>query len=113
METGQSGLCPLFHHAVEVVGKRWSGAIIALLLGREAARFNELLAAIPGLSDRLLCERLRELEAEGIVERVVETGRPVRVSYKLTASGRALEPAITALGEWAHAWVDQEHSVSA
>jgi DNA-binding HxlR family transcriptional regulator len=94
-------LCPLFHHAVEVIGKRWSGAIVMLLMQREAVRFTELLSAIPGISDRLLSERLRELEGEGIVERVVEGGRPVRVSYKLTACGRALEPAITALGEWA------------
>ena len=100
MENGRPGLCPLFHHAVEVIGKRWSGAIVMLLMRRESARFNELLAAIPGLSDRLLSERLRELEAEGIVDRAVEGSRPVRVSYKLSECGRALEPAIKALGQW-------------
>jgi DNA-binding HxlR family transcriptional regulator len=84
----------------------WSGAILMLLIRRESARFNELLAAIPGLSDRLLSERLRELEAEGIVDRAVEGGRPVRVSYKLTDCGRALEPAVKALGEWAQTWID-------
>jgi len=98
-------LCPRFHHAVEVVGRRWSGAIIMLLVQRGASRFNELLAAIPGISDRLLTERLRELEAEGIVVRAVEPGRPVRVTYSLSQAGKELEPAISALGNWAERWV--------
>jgi DNA-binding HxlR family transcriptional regulator len=108
MDTGDHGLCPLFHHAVEVIGRRWSGAILMLLVQREAVRFNELLAAIPGISDRLLSERLRELETEGIVERVVDGGRPVRVSYRLTDCGRALEPAVRELGAWAAAWIRPE-----
>jgi DNA-binding HxlR family transcriptional regulator len=101
MANETASLCPRFHHAVEVVGRRWSGAIIMLLVQRGTLRFNEFLAAVPGLSDRLLTERLRELEAEGIVARAVEAGRPVRVTYSLTDSGRALEPAIAALGRWA------------
>lgn len=76
-----------------------------LLVGRGAMRFNELLAAIPGISDRLLTERLRELEAEGIVGRTVEACRPVRVSYALTEAGKALETALTALGKWAERYV--------
>jgi DNA-binding HxlR family transcriptional regulator len=94
-------LCPQFHRAVELIGRRWTGAVIQLLLAGPG-RFNELLAAIPGLSDRLLSTRLRELEAEGVVLRVVTAGPPVRVEYALSASGKALEPALTALGEWAH-----------
>jgi DNA-binding HxlR family transcriptional regulator len=109
MATGDHGLCPLFHHAVEVIGRRWSGAIVMLLVQREAVRFNELLAAIPGISDRLLSERLRELETEGIVERVVDGGRPVRVSYRLTDCGRALEPTVRELAGWAAAWIRPEH----
>ena len=101
----RSGLCPLYHHAVEVIGRRWSGAIVMLLMKAESARFNELLAAIPGISDRLLSERLRELEDEGIVQRSVENGRPVRVFYSLTPCGRALRPVIEELGKWAQAWV--------
>jgi len=111
MEHGDARLCPLFHHAVEVIGKRWSGAIVMLLMRRDSARFNELLAAIPRISDRLLSERLRELESEGIVERAVESGPPVRVSYKLTTCGRALEPAIIELARWASAWIDLERVI--
>ena len=69
------------------------------------ARFNQLLAGIPGISDRVLTERLRELESEGIVERLVDPGPPVRVSYRLTSRGRALEPALRAISDWAEAWM--------
>jgi DNA-binding HxlR family transcriptional regulator len=101
-------LCARFHHAVEVIGRRWSGAIVMLLLQCKAARFNELLAAIPGISDRLLTERLRELEAEGIVRRTVEPGPPVRVTYGLSEAGKELEQALTALGRWAERWVQPD-----
>jgi DNA-binding HxlR family transcriptional regulator len=99
-----SRFCPRFHHAVELIGRRWSGAIInAMMPGPQC--FNELLAIVPGLSDRLLTERLRELESEGVVRRTVLPGPPVRVSYELTEAGRALEPVIEALGHWAERWV--------
>jgi DNA-binding HxlR family transcriptional regulator len=102
---GDSRFCPRFHHAVELIGRRWSGAIInAMLPGSQC--FNELLATIPGLSDRLLTERLREFESEGLVQRTVIAGPPVRVSYGLTKSGRDLEPVIEALSKWAEKWVD-------
>ena len=67
--------------------------------------FNELLAIVPGLSDRLLTERLRELETEGLVRRTVIPGPPVRVSYEMTEAGKDLEPVIRALGKWAERWV--------
>ena len=99
-----SAFCPVYHRAVELIGRRWAGAIIrALLPGSQ--RFNELLRAIPALSDRLLTERLRELEDEGIVRREVLPGPPVSVRYELTESGRHLEPAIRALASWAERWV--------
>src|SRR5436853_1346864 len=99
-----SRFCPRFHHAVELIGRRWSGAIInAMMPGPQC--FNELLAIVPGLSDRLLTERLRELESEGLVRRTVLPGPPVRVSYELTEAGRDLEPVIEALGRWAERWV--------
>jgi len=104
MDPIDAGLCPKFHHAIEMVGRRWSGAIIMLLVKRGSSRFNELLSAIPGVSDRLLTERLRELEAEGIILRRVEDGRPVRVTYEMTEAGKDLEPAIAALGIWAERW---------
>jgi DNA-binding HxlR family transcriptional regulator len=101
---GESKVCSRFHHAVELIGRRWSGAIISVMLGGPQC-FNELLAAVPGLSDRLLTERLRELESEGLVRRTVRPGPPVRVSYELTEAGRSLEPVIEGLGRWAERWV--------
>jgi DNA-binding HxlR family transcriptional regulator len=103
-EDGKSQVCSHFHHAVELIGRRWSGAIISCMLARPQC-FNEFLAAVPGLSDRLLTERLRELESEGLVRRTVISGPPVRVSYELTKSGKDLEPAIEALRNWAEKWV--------
>jgi len=99
-----SGFCPRFHHAVELIGRRWTGAIVRALCGG-SLRFNELLSTIPGLSDRLLTERLRELEREHIVSRVVVPGPPVRVQYSLNERGIELEPIIRALGEWAEVHV--------
>jgi DNA-binding HxlR family transcriptional regulator len=99
-----AGLCPRFHHAVELIGRRWTGAIVSVLLPG-ARRFNELLVAIPGISDRLLSERLRELESEGVVRRIVMAGPPVRVEYVLSKSGRELEPTLKELGSWAERWV--------
>jgi DNA-binding HxlR family transcriptional regulator len=101
---GESKVCSRFHHAVELIGRRWTGAIISVMLGGPQC-FNEMLAAVPGLSDRLLTERLRELESEGLVRRTVLPGPPVRVSYELTEAGKSLEPVIESLGRWAERWV--------
>jgi DNA-binding HxlR family transcriptional regulator len=96
--------CPRYLHAVELVGRRWTGSILRALLAGPA-RYNEIRAGIPDLSDRMLSERLRELEAEGIVVRSVIPETPVRVEYELTEKGRALEKAIIAIAEWAEAWI--------
>ena len=96
-------VCPDFHEAVELIGKRWAGAII-WALAEHPHYFAELCQAVPGMSDRLLSRRLRELEAEGLVEREVEAGVPPRVRYTLTAKGRELEPAIREIGAWARRW---------
>ena len=96
-------VCPDFHHAVELIGKRWAGAII-WALAEHPHFFAELSQAVPGLSDRLLSRRLRELEAEGLVKRSVHAGTPPRVSYALTDKGKALGPAIRELGAWAQHW---------
>ena len=99
-------LCTKFHHAVELIGGRWTGAVIQLLLNGRL-RFAELRDAIPDISDRMLSERLRELETEGIVERIVVPETPVRVEYELTEKGRALEQALNSLGRWAERWVSE------
>ena len=101
----QTGLCARFHRAVELIGRRWSGAIIQLLLQR-SLRYAELRAAIPDITDRMLSERLRELEDEQIVARTVIPETPVRVEYSLTPKGRALAPALEAIGHWAERWVE-------
>jgi DNA-binding HxlR family transcriptional regulator len=97
--------CSLYHHAIELVGKRWTGAILLVLLDGPL-HFSGIRQLVPELSDRLLSERLKELEAEGVVERKVLDGAPVRVEYSLTAKGRALEPALKALKEWAREHVE-------
>lgn len=102
-DQGGAPVCPHFHAAVELIGRRWTGAILWALAERPHF-FAELAAAVPGLSDRLLSARLRELEAEGLVERSVHAGAPARVSYALTDKGRALEPALRELRGWAKRW---------
>jgi len=103
---GATGCCPLYHEAVELIGRRWTGAIVAVLLGAERPlRFSEIAAAVPQLSDRLLSERVKELEARGVVERTVFPGPPVRVEYALTAMGRSLAPALQELAAWARRWL--------
>jgi len=97
------GVCPHFHAAIELIGKRWTGAIVCALTERPL-RFGELAKAVPGLSDRLLSQRLRELEEEGLVEREVEPGTPVRVTYSLSGKGAELGPAISELRLWARRW---------
>jgi DNA-binding HxlR family transcriptional regulator len=97
-------LCVRFHKASELIGRRWSGAIIFVLL-HTRCRFAMLREAIPDITDRMLSERLQELENEGIVERTVVPETPVRVEYALTRKGRALAEPIEAITEWAHKWV--------
>jgi DNA-binding HxlR family transcriptional regulator len=96
--------CPRYHHAMELIGRRWTGAILRVLINGPH-RFNELLATVPGLSDRLLSERLRELEMEGLVRREVLPGPPVRVEYELTERGHDLEAVIRAISSWAEKWL--------
>jgi DNA-binding HxlR family transcriptional regulator len=98
-------LCARFHRASELIGRRWTGAIIFVLL-KSRCRFATLRDAIPDITDRMLSERLQELEQEGIVERSVVPATPVRVEYAVTRKGRALASAIDAISEWAHKWVE-------
>jgi DNA-binding HxlR family transcriptional regulator len=96
--------CTAYHRAVELIGKRWTGAIVFVLLDGPL-RFSEVKLLVPEISDRLLSERMKELEAEGIVERKVIDDMPVRVEYRLTTKGRALEPAVRSLKVWARSWL--------
>ena len=96
-------LCGAYHAAIELIGRRWTGAIIFLLLASRC-RFAQLRDAIPDITDRMLSERLQELEQEGIVERTVLPDPPVRVEYSLTPKGRALATAVDAISDWAHKW---------
>jgi len=100
-------LCTRFHRASELIGRRWTGAIIFVLL-RSRCRFATLRDAIPEITDRMLSDRLQELELEGIVERTVVPETPVRVEYALTKKGRALAAAISAITDWAHKWIEEE-----
>lgn len=97
-------VCPYYHEAVELLGKRWTGAIVhVLLVGR--MRFSEIAQAIPQISDRLLSMRLKELESFGIIARRVSDEAPVRVEYELTPKGKALGPTVTELRRWAREWL--------
>jgi DNA-binding HxlR family transcriptional regulator len=101
-------LCARFHRASELVGRRWTGAILFILLQSPRCRFATLRAAIPDITDRMLSERLFELEQEGIVERTVIPETPVRVEYALTKKGRELATAIDAIGDWAKKWIEAD-----
>jgi DNA-binding HxlR family transcriptional regulator len=94
--------CPLYHDAVELIGRRWTGAIVAVLLETGPLRFRQIAQAVPDLSDRLLAERMRELEARGLVER---TELDVGVQYALTDMGRDLDTTVTELRSWARRWL--------
>jgi DNA-binding HxlR family transcriptional regulator len=96
--------CPYFQHAVELIGRRYSGAIVRALIGGQL-RFSELERAIPGISARALVLRLRELEQAGVVARAVAPTSPVRVSYALTDKGRALDDVVAEIERWAHDWI--------
>jgi len=110
MVTG--GCCPLYHEAVELIGRRWTGAILRVLMDDEPLRFSEIAQLVPELSDRLLSERLKELEARGIVARTVFSGPPVRVEYALSRMGRELAPALGELQRWANRWLDRRLKAS-
>ncbi len=104
MESRQhSSHCAPFHRAVELIGKRWTGAILRVLLQRPR-RFSDFSEEIPDLSDRLLSERLKELEELGLVQREVRDTRPPQVSYRLTSKGMALRQTLGSLDQWAHRW---------
>src|SRR5579859_5854846 len=103
-ETSVRHMCPRYEHATQLLGKRWTGLLLNALM-RGSSRFCELTSLVEGLSDRVLSDRLRELETENIVQRIVYPQIPVRVEYQLTEKGRALKPVVDAIHIWAEQWV--------
>ena len=101
---GRPTCCTKYHTAVELIGKRWTGAILFVLM-EGPLRFSEIKVLVPDLSDRLLSERLKELESVEIVERRVHDHTGLRVEYALTAKGAALEPVVRSLKGWARSWL--------
>ena len=102
---GVDRLCPRYQRAIDIIGKRWTGLILRVLLDGPR-RFGQIQAAIGGLSERMLSERLKELEACGIVARHVYPTTPVRIEYSLTDKGRDLQEAIAAIQRWAERWAE-------
>jgi DNA-binding HxlR family transcriptional regulator len=105
MEDLDERLCNSFQSAVELVGKRWTGAIIAVLRPGPL-RYTQITQAVRGVSERLLSERLKELELAGILTRRVLPGPPVGVEYELSDAGRDLGEALDALSAWAQRWLE-------
>jgi DNA-binding HxlR family transcriptional regulator len=104
--------CPYYSKAMELIGRRWTGAILRAI-SSGLTRFSDIAAVIPGLSDRMLSERLKELEAEGIVVRTVIPETPVRVEYRLTEKGRALGEVMASVSRWAHDWLEAKEEAGA
>lgn len=104
-------LCPKFEAAFELLGKRWTGLIIQVLLSGPK-RFKDLSDIIPGMSDRMLSERFKELEAAGIIVRHVYPETPVRIEYELTEKGKGLQFVMEEVQEWAEKWTEHEASAA-
>ena len=101
----EPGCCPHYHEAIELIGKRWTGAIVRVMLSSSRPlRFSQIAHAVPELSDRLLSERIKELEARGLVRREVQGGAP---TYALTEMGTELEPALVQVEGWAQRWLSR------
>lgn len=96
--------CPYYHRAMELIGRRWTAVILRAMISG-VQRFSDLVSAIPGLSDRMLSERLKELEMEGLVVRNVFPETPVRIEYHLTEKGKALGAVMEAVSDWAQHWL--------
>ena len=99
------GLCPKYQRAMALLGKRWTWLVLRVLLDGPC-RFGDFLDRIRGISDPILSERLKELEAQGLVQRRVLPETPVRVEYALTPKGQGLREVLLLLHNWADAWED-------
>jgi DNA-binding HxlR family transcriptional regulator len=97
-------VCSRFHRAIELIGSRWTGAILQTLL-QGKCRYASIKAAVPEITDRMLSERLRSLEVEGLLLRDVVPETPIRVEYELTKKGRELQSALREISSWAERWI--------
>ncbi len=108
-EGGADGLCTepdsAVMHVFALLGKRWTGVLLAALMSGPG-HFTQLKRAVPGISERMLSDRLSELVAQGLVSRTVQEGPPLRVSYRLTRAGEELRPALVELTRWAEAHLE-------
>lgn len=98
-------ICPKFESAIEILAKKWTGLIIRVLM-EQTSRFRDIREQIPLMSERMLAERLKELEAHGVIERRVYPETPVRIEYALTEKGKALAPVFDSIQQWAEQWMD-------
>jgi DNA-binding HxlR family transcriptional regulator len=99
-----SKMCPKYELAMELLGKKWTGLIIRVLLDGPK-RFKDIKSQIPEMSDRILTERIKELELIEVVARTVYPEKPVRIEYSLTDKGLALEPVIESIQSWSEYWM--------
>lgn len=99
-----STMCPKYESAIELLGKKWTGLIIRVLLGGPK-RFKELKEQIPEMSDKMLTDRMKELESLGILKRTVYPEMPVRIEYELTDRGADLEQVILSIQDWGERWM--------
>ena len=111
MDEPLSPFCAVYTQAFDIVGGRWTGAILRALMSGQT-RFTEITQSIPGLSDRLLSERLKQLEGDGLVVRTVTPCTPVRIEYTLTEMGASLLPALQSIEAWAERWLSPDGQTS-
>jgi DNA-binding HxlR family transcriptional regulator len=105
MESDQLHMCPRFETAFSFLGKRWNGLIIQTLMSGPK-RFKDISNLIPMMSDKMLSERMKDLELEGLLVRHVYPETPVRIEYELTDKGRGLRPVMEQIQAWAESWVE-------
>lgn len=104
-----SVICPRFETAISILSQRWTGLIIYQLLSGPQ-RFSKLTEVI-GISGRLLSERLKNLEAQGLVTRTVYPETPVRIEYELTEKGQSLKPVMDEIQSWSQDWIEAPQEI--
>lgn len=105
-------ICPKYERAVELLGKRWTGLILRVLLDGPTtfSKIVRTVRTVANLSDRVLSERLKELERSGVVERRVHPTTPVKIEYSLTDKGRDLQQVLDEIQHWADRWETADHT---
>lgn len=109
MDHTRTPICSRFEKAIELLSKRWVALIVYQLLAGPQ-RFTQIDQSLPNLSGKVLSDRLKELEQEGLIQRDVYPEIPVRIEYSLTEKGRALSPLFVDIASWAEQWVEPPHA---